>query len=115
MKWLVIILLTLMPGAYAIAQDSEKYVTSEVGILCVRFTDIREAVKAKSSGDDAWLRSLDCVFAPADLPVTVIDRLKSIGYLDPWKVRITLPNGRGASVWGPVFAFKKFPAGDLKN
>lgn len=115
MRLLITIPLVLMSGVYAAAQDGEKYVTSKVGILCVRFTDVREAVKAASSSDEAWLRSLDCVFVPENLPVTVIDQLQSTGDLDPWKVRITLPNGRGASVWGPVFAFKKASAAQKKD
>ena len=110
MKWILVIAVLLMGSVHAYAQQDEKYVTSNVGILCVRFSDVREAVQAASAGDTNWLKSLGCSRVEAGIPVLKLDELKSTSDLNPWKVRITLPNGEGASVWGPVFAFKRVPA-----
>lgn len=107
MKIAFALLFFLVSSHSALAQPAETYVTSGVGVLCVRFTDIKEAMTAAASGDMAWIKSLDCAKVSENLPVVVIDQLKSTSDFDPWKVRITLPDGRGASVWGPVFAFRK--------
>ena len=115
MKIAIVLLSILAFGHCAQAQDAEKYVTSGEGVLCVRFSDLREALKALISGDIAWVRSLDCVKVMEGMPVTVIEQIQSTSDGNPWKVRITLPSGRGASVWGPVFAFKKIPADGSKN
>lgn len=57
-----IVLLSILASSHcAYAQGEEKYVTSGIGVLCVRFSDLREALKAFVSGDMAWVRSLDCV------------------------------------------------------
>lgn len=82
--------------------DNIKFKTADGAVLCASPLDIKEAVAAMS--DPSWLKSLNCVIAPAGLDVIKIEPIEN-SRTEPWKVRLRLPNGAGATLWGYIFSF----------
>lgn len=87
-------------GSYG--YDNIKFKTAEGAVLCASPLDIKEAVVAIS--DPSWLKSLNCLLAPAGLDVLKIEPIEN-SRTEPWKVRLRLPSGAGVTLWGYIFAF----------
>lgn len=81
---------------------SVKFKTSTAAVLCVNPFDLKEAVAALT--DEAWLKSLNCWSVPAGIDVIKIEPVEN-SQTEPWKVRLRLPNGTGATLWGYIFSF----------
>jgi hypothetical protein len=79
-----------------------KFKTGSAAVLCANPFDIKEAVAAMT--DTAWLKSLNCLVVPAGLDVTKIEPAEN-SLTEPWKVRLHLPSGAGATLWGYAFSF----------
>lgn len=88
------------------------YLTSNQAILCLYASDLKEASSAVIAGDENWLKELNCIFAKDKLTVRLIEPTWLGDAKDgrPWKVRVTLPEGRGLTMWGRAYAFT-FPDG----
>jgi hypothetical protein len=82
--------------------DNIKFKTADGAVLCASPLDIKEAVVAIS--DPSWLKSLNCLLAPAGLDVLKIEPIEN-SRTEPWKVRLRLPSGAGVTLWGYIFAF----------
>jgi hypothetical protein len=108
MRLFVFIVLAILAPSTARAEliPDAMLTDSMSSILCTSPFKLNEAMKAASVADDAWLRSLGCMSAKGDLPVMLISS-NMTDWLQPWQVRVKLPDGSGITLWGNWFSFKR--------
>ena len=84
--------------------------TSSIAVLCVNPFNLKEALTAVTASDNKWLQSLNCISLPAGLSaIRIQPDISSL--TEPWQVRVKLPSGEGATLWGYHFSFTH-PNGD---
>lgn len=72
-------------------------------LLCTDPSKLSLAIVAMKRSDDASLTDLGCLRVPKGLSVILIDRFAAP--TDPWQARVTLEDGKAATMWGSVQSF----------
>jgi hypothetical protein len=105
----VLILANVLPSAGS-DYFNPNFKTSSVAVLCVNPFNLKEALTAVVASDYKWIQSLNCLSLPVGLPVLRVQPDIS-SFTEPWQVRVQLPSGEAATLWGYHFSFTK-PNGD---
>lgn len=96
-------------GASAVEYNfsSNNFITNDGALICKFEFQLKEATQAIISGDDKWLKELECMKTRGGLKAIKIYPEGNKG--GNWKMRIFNTKGDGFTVWGSYHDFTPAP------